>query len=124
MSATVPKRRRVSQGKRGEDDDRGADEGQTLPGRRSDAAPSGISGEGRSIPVHARVGSMKTTIDIPDEELEAVMRNTGAATKREAVVTAISEFNRRKEIQELIAQFGTFESFMTQEDLRRMREEP
>jgi len=67
---------------------------------------------------------MKTTIDIPDEELEAVMRNTGAATKREAVVTAISEFNRRKEIQELIAQFGTFESFMTQEDLRRMREEP
>ena len=67
---------------------------------------------------------MKTTIDIPDEALEAVMRNTGAATKREAVVTAIAEFNRRKEMQELIAQFGTFENFMTQEDLRRMREEP
>ena len=29
----------------------------------------------------------------------------------------------RKEMQELIAQFSTFESFMTQEDLRRMREE-
>lgn len=67
---------------------------------------------------------MKTTIDIPDEALAAVMRHTGAATKREAVVTAIAEFNRRKEMQELIAQFGTFENFMTQEDLRRMREEP
>jgi Arc/MetJ family transcription regulator len=67
---------------------------------------------------------MKTTIDIPDEELEAVMRNTGAATKREAVVTAVSEFNRRKEMQKLIAQFGTFEKFMTQQELRRMREEP
>ena len=66
---------------------------------------------------------MKTTIDIPDEELEAVMRHTGAATKREAVVTAIGEFNRRKEMQELIAQFGTFENFMTQEQLRRLREE-
>ena len=66
---------------------------------------------------------MKTTIDIPDEELEAVMRHTGAATKRAAVVTAIGEFNRRKEMQELIAQFGTFENFMTQEQLRRLREE-
>jgi hypothetical protein len=67
---------------------------------------------------------MKTTIDIPDQELKEVMRNTGAATKREAVVTAIVEFNRRRQIRDLIAQFGTCESFMTQEDLRRMREEP
>ena len=32
---------------------------------------------------------MKTTIDIPDKELEEVMRLTGAKTKKEAVVTAI-----------------------------------
>ena len=66
---------------------------------------------------------MKTTIDIPDHELDAVMRNTGATTKRQAVVTAIAEFNRRKKMQDLIDQFGTFEKFMTQDDLRRMREQ-
>ena len=32
---------------------------------------------------------MKTTIDIPDEELKDAMRFTGAATRREAVVTAL-----------------------------------
>jgi Arc/MetJ family transcription regulator len=66
---------------------------------------------------------MKTTIDIPDQELQEVMRHTGARTKREAVVTAIAEFNRRQRAQELVARFGTFDDFMTQEELRRMREE-
>lgn len=66
---------------------------------------------------------MKTTIDIPDQELREVMRHTGARTKREAVVTAIAEFNRRQRARELVARFGTFDDFMTQEELRRMREE-
>ena len=37
------------------------------------------------------IGTMKTTVDIPDDELEAVMRFTRAATKREAIVTAIAD---------------------------------
>ena len=37
---------------------------------------------------------MKTTVDIPDEELEELIRHTGARTKRDAIVTAISDFNR------------------------------
>lgn len=65
---------------------------------------------------------MKTTIDIPDKELREVVRNTGAKTKREAVVTAIVEFNQRRRRQSLIAQFGTFDDFMTPEDLRKLRE--
>jgi Arc/MetJ family transcription regulator len=65
---------------------------------------------------------MKTTIDIPDKELREVVRNTGAKTKREAVVTAIVEFNQRRRRQGLIAQFGTFDDFMTPEDLRKLRE--
>ncbi|HEX4955917.1 MAG TPA: type II toxin-antitoxin system VapB family antitoxin [Thermoanaerobaculia bacterium] len=67
---------------------------------------------------------MKTTIDIPHEDLAEVMRITQAKTKREAVVIAISDFLRRKRVQALVAQFGTFEDFMTQEDLGRMREIP
>jgi Arc/MetJ family transcription regulator len=64
---------------------------------------------------------MKTTIDIPEKALREVMRNTGAATKREAVVTAIEEYNRRRRLEQLVKKFGTFTDFMTQDDLARMR---
>jgi Arc/MetJ family transcription regulator len=69
------------------------------------------------------MGSMKTTVDIPESELREAMRHTGARTKREAVVTALSEFNRRRRLQRLAASFGTLEELMTQEELGRMRED-
>jgi Arc/MetJ family transcription regulator len=65
---------------------------------------------------------MKTTIDIPDAELEEVIRLTGARTKREAVVTAITEFNRRKRRETLAEQLGTFDDVITAEQLARLRE--
>ena len=68
-------------------------------------------------------GSMKTTIDIPERELREVMHNTGEATKREAVVTAIEDYNRRKRLEQLVKEFGTMTHFMTQEELARMRED-
>ena len=66
---------------------------------------------------------MKTTIDIPDKELEEVMRLTGAKTKKEAVVTAITEFNRRRKVERVLAKLGTFEDVMSQDDLKEMRED-
>jgi hypothetical protein len=66
---------------------------------------------------------MKTTVDIPEHELLEAMRHTGARTKREAVTAALTEFNRRRRLQQLAASFGTLEEFMTREDLGRMREE-
>ena len=51
------------------------------------------------------------------------MRHTGARTKREAVVIALTEFNRRRRLQRLAATFGTLDELMTQEELRRMRED-
>lgn len=65
---------------------------------------------------------MKTTIDIPDKELREAMRYTGARSKREAVVTALADFNRRQRLQRLADQFGTFDEILTHEELRRMRE--
>ena len=67
---------------------------------------------------------MKTTVDIPEDELREAIRHTGARTKREAVVIALSELNRRRRLQKLAEKFGTLDGFMTQEELRRMREEP
>ena len=51
---------------------------------------------------------MKTTIDIPEKELKDAMRFTKAKTKREAVNVALTEFNRRKRAEEVIATFGTW----------------
>ena len=36
---------------------------------------------------------MKTTIDIPDGELEDAIKFTNAKTKREAVVNAVADFD-------------------------------
>jgi Arc/MetJ family transcription regulator len=68
------------------------------------------------------VGSMKTTIDIPDRLLREAIRHTRAKTKRDAVITAVDEFNRRRRLEALAERLqGSCPHFMTQADLRRMR---
>ena len=64
---------------------------------------------------------MKTTIDIPDQELSDAMRFTGAKTKRDAVVTAITDFNRRRRMAELASFAGTCPGMMTVDELRSLR---
>ena len=65
---------------------------------------------------------MKTTVDIPDKELKDAMRFTRARTKREAIVTALRDFNRRKRIAALRRHRGTSETFMTHEELIALRQ--
>ena len=60
---------------------------------------------------------MKTTVDIPEKELEEAMRFTGAKTKREAIVKALEEFNRRHRVTELVKHLGTFRSLATNEEI-------
>lgn len=64
---------------------------------------------------------MKRTIDIPENERKDAMRLTGARTKREAVVTAPADFNRRRRTAELIQYAGTCPDMMTVEELRAQR---
>jgi Arc/MetJ family transcription regulator len=66
-------------------------------------------------------GIMKTTVDIPDEDLADAMRFTRAKTKRQAIVTAIQEFNRRKRMAELIKHAGTCKDLISVEDLSQQR---
>ncbi|MBI2159694.1 MAG: type II toxin-antitoxin system VapB family antitoxin [Candidatus Rokubacteria bacterium] len=49
------------------------------------------------------------------------MRFARATTKREAVVTALRDFNRRKRIAALTKHFGTSDTFMTHADLIKLR---
>ncbi len=64
---------------------------------------------------------MKTTVNIPDNDLADAMRFTKASTKREAIVTAIQEFNRRKRMGELTKHAGTCKDLISVEELVRQR---
>ena len=64
---------------------------------------------------------MKTTIDIPDRELADAMQFANAKTKREAVVTAIIDFNQRKRMVQLIKHAGTCEALITADALQEQR---
>ena len=67
------------------------------------------------------IGFMKTTIDIPDSELSDAVRFTHAKTKREAVVTAVADFNRRRRMTELMKYAGACTDPMTLEELQAQR---
>ena len=64
---------------------------------------------------------MKTTIDIPEDELADAMRFTRAKTKRQAVVTALVDFNRRQRMAALVEYAGTCPELMTVEELQAQR---
>ena len=53
--------------------------------------------------------------------LAEVVRHTKAATKRQAVLEALDDFNRRRRQAKLVEHFGTFKDFMTPQELKRMR---
>jgi Arc/MetJ family transcription regulator len=61
---------------------------------------------------------MRTTIDIPNEEIEDAMRFLGAKTKREAVVAALREFNRRRRMARLVRFSGSCD-FDTNDEIER-----
>ena len=64
---------------------------------------------------------MKTSVDIPENELADAMRFTRARTKREAIVAAIQDFNRRKRMAELIRHAGTCDELISTEELQAQR---
>jgi Arc/MetJ family transcription regulator len=67
---------------------------------------------------------VKTTIDIPERVLSEAIRHTRAKTKKEAILTAVQKFNKLKRLEILNARIrGTFKDFMTQRDLKVMRED-
>jgi len=66
---------------------------------------------------------MKTTLDIPEKELKDAIRFTGAKTKKEAIVKAVSDYNRRQRLSNLARKLGTFEGFPTPEELESWRTE-
>lgn len=66
---------------------------------------------------------MKTTVDIPEKELKDLLSFTRAKTKKEAITRAVTEFNHKNRMRKLNSLLGTFEDFITNEELREARGE-
>lgn len=66
-------------------------------------------------------GSMKTTIDIPEMILKDAMRFSGAPTKREAVVTAMTDYVQRHKMAALAKHLGSCAELMTPAELDQLR---
>jgi len=65
---------------------------------------------------------MKTTVDIPEDELRDLVKFTRAKTKRQAIVTAVTDFNKRRRMTALIRHSGTFRALMTNEEIEALDE--
>jgi hypothetical protein len=66
-------------------------------------------------------GIMKTTVDIPDSVLKEAMVFTKARTKRQAIVTALEDFNHRRRMADLIKHAGTCAGFMSADQVKTLR---
>ncbi len=65
---------------------------------------------------------MKTTVDIPDKELEDAIKFTKAKTKRDAIVGAITDFNRRMRMAQLTRYSGTCADMISPQELQAIRQ--
>ena len=63
---------------------------------------------------------MKTTVEIPDDELHDLVRFTQAKTKRAAIVTAIEDFNQRRRMAALVKHSGTFRALPTNDQIEAL----
>ena len=66
---------------------------------------------------------MKTTVDIPDKTLREAMKFSKAKTKREAILAALDEFNRKRRMAALVKHSGTFTSLMSNDEIEAMEME-
>ena len=64
---------------------------------------------------------MKTTINIPDSRMKALLKATKAKTKTEAINKAIEEFIYQENVKALLALEGSSADFMSQDELQEMR---
>ncbi|MDE0106424.1 MAG: type II toxin-antitoxin system VapB family antitoxin [Bryobacterales bacterium] len=65
--------------------------------------------------------TVKTTIDIPENELADAIKFTKAKTKREAVVCALKDFNHRMRMTELTRYSGTCADLISPQELQALR---
>ena len=66
----------------------------------------------------------KTTVIIEDGLLDAAMQVSGAKTKKEVITIGLKELIRRKNVEALRQELGTFDLALSLEELEKLRNEP
>ncbi len=64
---------------------------------------------------------MKTTLDIPVELLNDVQKYSSHNTRKDAVITALSEYVERKKMAELVQLKGSMKTLISQQELTELR---
>lgn len=64
---------------------------------------------------------MKTTLNIPDDRMSALLEATAAKTRTEAVNRAIEDYIHRESVKKVLALEGSIDDFMSHEELTEMR---
>lgn len=59
--------------------------------------------------------------DLPDSKIEKIKKLAKVKTKREALIIAIDEYLKKKEIEELIESYGKVSLSWTQQTLKKFR---
>jgi Arc/MetJ family transcription regulator len=65
----------------------------------------------------------KTTVIIDDKLLDEAMRVSGAKTKKQAITTGLKELIRRKNLEALRQELGTFDLALSLDELEKLRNE-
>jgi len=65
----------------------------------------------------------KTTVVIDDELLKEAMKVIGARTKKEAISAGLKELVRRKNLEALREEAGTYDLALSLEELEKLRNE-
>jgi Arc/MetJ family transcription regulator len=65
----------------------------------------------------------KTTVIIDDELLDEAMRASGAKTKKQVITTGLQELIRRKNVEALRQELGTFDLALSLDELEKLRDE-
>ena len=63
----------------------------------------------------------KTTVIIDDELLDEAMKASGAKTKKQAITIGLKELIRRKNLEALRQELGTFDLALSLEELGKLR---
>jgi hypothetical protein len=64
---------------------------------------------------------MTTTVNIPEDVLKRAMEKAHTESPQEAILKAVEEYGQKPRQADLIKYLGTFEDFMTPEELDEMR---
>jgi len=65
----------------------------------------------------------KTTVVIDDKLLDEAMRVSGAKTKKQAITIGLQELIRRKNLEALRQELGTFDLALSLDELEKLRNE-